>query len=340
MIEKFYVVDEAIALLGFNTAMRYSVLDVGLDVPIRLQTMPAKAFYARAIFQPDEFPKFNIPPISLRYNENMPPARNVYTYIPASFKELAKQKLTDLLKNGIIEEVTADMDRAFCSSMLVVPKGKDDIRIVIDLRGPNRCIYRTPFKMPTLESILMELHGAQWFSTIDLTVAFFHIELDESSRHLTNFFTGDTLYRYRRLPFGLTNAPDIFQETLQTIVLAGCEGCINYLDDILVHGKSKQEHDENLAKVMNCLQNHNVKINDSKCALRKRSVKFLGFTVSSEGWKIEEGKIIAIKNFRVPNTQAEVKSFLGLINFVEKFIPCRADKTHRLRNLAKAEKFY
>lgn len=82
-----------------------------------------------------------------------------------------------------------------CSSMLVVPKGKEDIRLVIDLRGPNQYIYRTPFSMPTLEQILAELDGATWFSTIDISNAFFHIELDEDSRHLTNFF-----YRIGNVP--------------------------------------------------------------------------------------------------------------------------------------------
>lgn len=341
-VEKFYVVDEFKALLGLNTAIRYSVLDVGLNVPIRQQK--------RHQFQPNgryiqtvstrEFPKFNIPPVSLKYNANMPPARNVYTHIPKAFKELTKQKIDYLLSSGIIEEVTMDMDRSFCSSLLVVPKGKNDIRLVIDLRGPNRCIYRTPFKMPTLESILMELHGAQWFSTIDLTNAFFHIELDEGSRHLTNFFAGDGLYRYRRLPFGLTNAPDIFQETLQTVVLAGCEGQINYLDDVLIFGRTKKEHDENLEQVMKSLENHNVKINEEKCAFGKQSVEFLGFVVSAEGWKIEEEKISALRNFRHPESIAEVKSFLGLVNFIGKFIPNRADKTIRLRELARADRFF
>lgn len=95
MIEKFYVVDEARALLGFNTAMRYSVLDVGLNVPVRTQAIPGQAhsyvaYHARAVSLTDEFPKFNIPPVKLNYNKNMPPARNVYTYIPAAFKELSK----------------------------------------------------------------------------------------------------------------------------------------------------------------------------------------------------------------------------------------------------------
>lgn len=96
-------------------------------------------------------------------------------------------KLNKLLASGIIEPVSDDMDRSFC-----LPKGKNDIRLVVDLRGPNKCIYWTPFKMPTFESILMELHGAKWFSTIDLKNAFFHVELDELCRHLTNFFSGET----------------------------------------------------------------------------------------------------------------------------------------------------
>ncbi|XP_055585369.1 uncharacterized protein K02A2.6-like [Uranotaenia lowii] len=343
MIEKFYVVKEVRALLGFNTAIRYSVLDVGLNVPVRytLPNLNAVVYESTsAVLARNEFPKFNIPPVTLKYDSELPPSRSVYTHIPPAFKELTKRKLGELLSSGIIEEVTPEMDRSFCSSLLVVPKGRNDIRLVIDLRGPNRCIHRTPFKMPTFESIVMELHGAKWFSTIDLKNAFFHIELAENSRHLTNFFAGDGLYRYKRLPFGLSNASDIFQESLQTIVLAGCEGVINYLDDILIFAKTKAEHDENLAKVKRCLENHNVRINEDKCEIGKQSVKFLGFVVSSTGWKIEDEKIVALKNFRSPENLAEVKSFLGLVNFVEKFIPHRAQRTWRLRHLAKSERFY
>ena len=104
--------------------------------------------------------------------------------------------------------------------------------------------------MPTFESIVMRLHGANWFSVIDLKNAFFHIVLDERSRHLTNFFSGEGMYRCCRLPFGLTNAPDIFQEALQSIVLANCKGTVNYLDDVLVYGETKAEHDANLQEVL------------------------------------------------------------------------------------------
>lgn len=343
-LEKFYVVEEMRSLLGFNTAARYSLLDVGLKVPVggRSNIWKCELAVTTAVTTSivDEFPKFNIPPVMLHYDKEMPPARNVYTHIPAGFKRLAQQKLDELLTSGIIEPVTEDMDRSFCSSLLVVPKGKSDIRLVVDLRGPNKCIHRTPFKMPTFEAILMKLHGAKWFSTIDLKNAFFHIVLDERCRHLTNFFSGDALYRCRRLPFGLCNAPDIFQEVMQSIILVGCEGTVNYLDDVLVFGATKEEHDANLKEVLKRLEDHNVKINENKCLLSQQEVPFLGFHLSAEGWSIEDEKIKAIQNFRRPQNQDEVRSFLGLINYIDRFIHNRADKTWRLRELARADHFY
>lgn len=248
LTEKFYVVNETRSLLGFNTASRYSVLVVGLNVPVvENASWPCELNINKIdCLSSEKFPMFNIAPVSLRYNKDIAPARNIFTHIPPAFKDKTKSILQELLSSGIIEKVTDSMDRSFCSSLLVVPKGKDDIRLVIDLRGPNKCIFRTPFKMPTFESIIMELHGAKYFSTIDLTSAFHHVPIAEDSRHLTNFFAGDTMYRYCRLPFGLCNAPDIFQEIMQTDILAGCEGVVNYLDDVLVFGETQEEHDKNL----------------------------------------------------------------------------------------------
>lgn len=183
-IEKFYVVNENRALLGFNTATRYSVLIVGLKIPVNIfqndSYWPCELASVNNVrmLPGREFPKFNVPPVVLYYDKGMPPSRNVFTHIPAAYKDLTKHKLTELLTSGIIELVTEEMDRSFCSSLLVVPKGNNDIRLVVDLRGPNKCIHRTPFRMPTFEEILMNLHGAKHFSTIDLKSAFFHVVLD------------------------------------------------------------------------------------------------------------------------------------------------------------------
>lgn len=344
MLEKFYVIEGAKSLLGRRTALRYSVLQVGLHVPIigcfvnNLDRVgPGELL---AVTKNSEFPRFDVPPVRLAYDKSLPPSRNIFTSIPPAFKEEAERRIKELLSTGIIEKVTNDMDKSFCSSLLVVPKGKNDIRLVVDLRGPNRCIIRSPFRMPTLESILSELHGCCWFSTIDLSSAFHHVVLHEDSRHLTNFFAGDGMYRFIRLPFGLTNSPDFFQEILQTIVLMGCPGVINYMDDILVFGRAKLEHDRNLETVLRRLREHNVMLNTDKCVFGKQEVKFLGFRLSQHGWSVEEDKKRAIENFRRPETLTEVKSFLGLLNFTEKFIVNRADKTEKLRALLKSNSFY
>lgn len=344
LLEKFYVVRESRALLSRPTASRYSVLMIGLKVPVQSSQYPYESVRCAGEIAAVElnkiFPKFNLPPVKIFYDQSKPPCRNVFSNIPLAVRPLVEERLEGLVSANIIERIVDGMDTSFCSSMLVVPKGKDDIRLVVDLRGPNRYIYRTPFAMPTLEKILAELNGAKWFSTIDLSNAFFHMELDEESRHLTNFYTEFGMFRCVRLPFGLCNAPDLFQEALQRKVLAGCKGCKNYLDDVLVFGRTKAEHDENLAAVLARLENHNVKLNDNKCTFGTQSAEFLGFTLTPDGWKISEQKTEAIKNFRRPTTCSEVKSFLGLITFIDKFVPHRATKTEYLRSLACSDSFY
>ena len=347
LLEKFYVVEEVRALLSRSTACRYSVLMLGLRVPVHAfagrstsDDLYRHAGEIASISETEIFPKFNIPAVKIYYDKTKPPCRNVFLNIPLAVKPLVEQRLQGLVAANIIEPVIDGMNTSFCSSMLVVPKGKDDFRLVIDLRGPNQYIFRTPFAMPTLEKILAKLEGATWFSTIDLSNAFFHVELDEESRHLTNFFTEFGMFRYVRLPFGLCNAPDLFQETLQRKVLGDCEGCVNYLDDVLIFGLTKEEHDKNLAEVRSRLASHNVRLNDSKCVFGSQEVKFIGFILTPHGWQIEEGKIAAIKEFRRPESCAEVKSFLGLLTYVDKFIIHRATKTKRLRELAKSDVFY
>lgn len=343
-LEKFYVVKNANrSLLGRPTALRYSVLMLGFNVPVLQGDGPdahgASSMLA-TIVASNPFPKFNIPPVKISYDKSRPPCRNIFSNIPQAIKPLVEKRLQELIAADIIEPVSEGMDVSFCSSMLAIPKGKHDIRLVIDLRGPNQYIQRTPFAMPTLESMMAELNGAKWFSTIDLANAFFHIELDKDSRHLTNFYTEFGLFRCVRLPFGLCNAPDIFQEVLQRVILGGCLGVKNYLDDVLVFGPTKEVHDARLEEVLSRLRQHNVKLNDSKCVFSSQSVKFVGFALSPNGWSVTDEKMTAIKSFRTPKTCGEVKSFLGLVTFADRFIQRRADLTVHLRALANSDRFY
>lgn len=342
-IERFFVVkNSSSSLMGRNTALRQRVLQMGLSVPTDINLIAQSSCTEKDPFRKltskPAFPKFNIEPVRIQVRHDIKVRRCTYSNIQPAFREVARKRIQELLQLGIIEEISDGMSKEFCSALLVVPKGNGDARLVVDLRGPNKCIIREPHRMPTFETITTKLHDAEIFSTIDLTNAFNHVVLHEDSRHLTNFFSGDRFYRFTRLPFGLCNAPDVFQCALEQI-LKDCPNVVIYLDDILVYGSSYVEHDANLEKVLKTLNEHNVELNNDKCKFRQKSVTFLGFKLCAGGYKITDEKLEAIRNFRTPSSIEEVRSFLGLMNFVDKFIHNRADMTHKLRDLIKSKTF-
>lgn len=248
--EEFFVIKGAKrSLMGKNTALRFNLLQIGLSVPVNEKRLDTENVNSVSNAITEKFPHFKLEPVKLNIDESVQPRRSTYDSIPPGWRQSATDRLNEMLNMGIIEKVIPGMDTRYCSSLLAVAKGKDDFRLVVDLRGPNKCIIREPHKMPTLDTILVKLDGSKVFSTIDLSNAFFHVILDESSRHITNFYSGGEFFRYIRLPFGLSNAPDIFQEALEKI-LKDCTGVVIYLDDILVFGKTRQEHDENLRRVL------------------------------------------------------------------------------------------
>lgn len=205
-VEVFYVIQSANrSLLGRDTSIRYNVLQMGRKVLITRSKEPYSRHTGHvnsiaSISKGESFPTFNLPPVKLNIDKQITPHRSTYSSIPPGWRKETNLRIEEMLRSGIIERVTQDMDTSHCSSLLTVAKGKDDFRLVVDLRGPNKCIIREPHKMPTLDSIVAKLDGAQWFSTIDLSNAFFHVELHEESRHVTNFFTGEEFYGYKRLP--------------------------------------------------------------------------------------------------------------------------------------------
>lgn len=127
---------------------------------------------------------------------------------------------------------------------------------------------------------------------------------------------------------------------MQSVIMSGYKGTVNYLDDVLIFGATKEEHDVNLKEVLKRLEDHNVSINQNKCLISQKEVPFLGFHLSAAVWSVEDEKSRAIQNFRKPENQDEARSFLGLINYIDRFIPHRADKTWQLRELARADQFY
>lgn len=162
----------------------------------------------------------------------------------------------------------------------------------------------------------------------------FQVVISEKSREITTFITKKGLFRYTRLMFGINCAPEMFQKIMEQI-LNGCDGCVVFIDDILIHGPTNEVHDSRVSTVLKRLKEFNVLLNKEKCAFGVPEIEFLGHHLSGEGIKPQHDKVVAVKTFRKPNTAEEVRSFLGLVNFVSKFIPHIATITEPLRKLTR-----
>lgn len=311
------------SLLGRATAKSTKVLNVGLEVnAIRVEVEP--------------FPSIPGVIIDFDVDESVAPVRHAYVSIPAHFQEPATAQIKEMEATQIIERVTTSP--RWLSGLSAVRKGKGGFRLVVNMQGPNKAIRRQYHRMPRVEEMRTKLNGSKWFTKLDLSSAFYHLRLSERSKEMTTFMAPDGMYRFTRLVFGVNCAPEIFQRQMESI-LEGIENVIVYIDDILSFAASKEELETTTDKVTQRLKEHNLTINAGKCEYNKESLTFLGHQLSAKGLNIEEQKVKDIEQFRRPRNGSELKSFLGLVNYVRDFIPGFADLTRPLRKIDGLGKF-
>ncbi|XP_054259897.1 uncharacterized protein K02A2.6-like [Macrosteles quadrilineatus] len=146
------------------------------------------------------------------------------------------------------------------------------------------------------------------------------VSLDETSQDLTTFLTPFGRFKFLKLPFGISSAPEIFQQLVNK-TLNGQKNAVAHMDDIIVWGKTKEEHDHALEEVLGKLQNAGFTLNKGKCQFSQKSLTFLGHQLSRDGIKIDESKVEAITKLPPPTNIAGVQRFIGMVNFVGKYIP-------------------
>ena len=151
------------------------------------------------------------------------------------------------------------------------------MRICVDLSRLNESVCRERHPLPVVEQVLAQLTGAKLFSKLDANSGFWQIPLSPESALLTTFITPFRWFCYHQLPFGnpITSAPEHFQKRMLSI-LSGVEGVLCMMDDILVHGKTQEEHDNCLLAVLQRIQRSILTLNKEKCFFSLHEVKFLG----------------------------------------------------------------
>ncbi|XP_053686710.1 uncharacterized protein K02A2.6-like [Sabethes cyaneus] len=306
----FFVVREGRqSLLGRSTASDMGLLKIGSSIN-------------NCEFQSDVFPK--MPGVKVRFSvdRSVAPVRNAYYNVPAAYRDGARKRLQEMESRGIIERVTSAP--VWISGMSAVAKGKDDFRLVVNMRAPNKAIKREYFRLPLIEEIKVKLHGAKYFSKLDLSNAFYHLELCKESRDLTTFLTENGMFRFTRLMFGVNCAPEIFQREMSRI-LEKIENKVVYIDDVLLFGGTLEELRSTVSQVLRILRQNNLTLNTAKCEFDRTCLKFIGHDLDEKGFHINEQKIKDIRKFRSPVNASELRSFLGLASFVSPYIKNFAD---------------
>ena len=216
--------------------------------------------------------------------------------------------------------------------MVVVPKANGKVRICVDLTKLNASVKRERHLLPSVEQVLAQVAGSKFFSKLDANSGFWQIPLSPDSSLLTTFITPFGRFYFRRLPFGITSAPEHFQRRMQEI-LEGLDGIAGLTDDILVHGKTQEEHDQRLQKALQRISDAHLTLNKEKCLFSVNWVKFLGHIIDQYGIHPDPEKVSAITNVPQPKDVGGIRRFLGMANQLDKFVPHMAEVTAPLRAL-------
>lgn len=155
--------------------------------------------------------------------------------------------LDELVKLDSIDKV--NVPSTWVSPVAVVPKPSSDIRLCVDMHQANMAVKRERYPIPTIDEVLQDLNQSKFFSKLDLNSPYHQIELAPASRDITTFGTHQGLYRYKRLMFSVSCAPEMCQKVLRQ-VLQECDGVHNILDDMTVHAATEEKHDK---RFENCL---------------------------------------------------------------------------------------
>ena len=205
----------------------------------------------------------------------------------------------------------------------VVPlrKGDGKLRLCIDYRRLNSQTKPDRSPIPCLTDAVYGINRPKFFTSLDLVKGYYQIPLSPESRELTAFSTAYSHFQFKRLSFGLRNAPATFQREIQTVLAEYPKtNVIVYFDDILIMEDTFEAHLELVSKVLHTLGKHGMKIKPSKCQWFAEEVDFLGHTISSSGLRKQDSYVAKVMEFPLPQTVKELQQFLGLVNFQRKFV--------------------
>ena len=238
--------------------------------------------------------------------------------VPFALKQKVEQELERLESQDVITPVPFS---EWATPIVPVVKNDGTVRVCGDYKLTANKVSKTDmYPLPKIEEPFASLSGGQTFSKLDLSHAYLQVPLAKESQKYLVINTHKGLYAYKRLPYGVASAPTIFQHIMDNI-LQGLSGVCTYLDDILVTGKTADEHIKNLNAVLTRLREAGMRLKKAKCQFSLRKIEHLGHVISSKGLEPATSKVTAIVDAPSPHNVSQLKSLLGLVNYYGKFLP-------------------
>jgi hypothetical protein len=219
--------------------------------------------------------------------------------------------------------------------ILFVRKKDGSLRLCVDYRALNRLTVPNKYPLPLIAEMLDKTRGGKWFTKLDLKNGYNLIRIAPGDEWKTAFRTKKGLFEYTVMPFGLTNAPATFQEMMDT-VFKDMEGCIWYLDDILIYGgETEAEHQAIVEKVLQQCVDNGLAVNLTKSEFHVHETIFLGHIINGQQVQMDPAKLEAMTKWPIPTKKKEVQAFLGFANYYRRFIANYSAKARPLIDLTK-----
>ena len=241
--------------------------------------------------------------------------------IPHSKYEQTREEMKRLLELDVIQPSTS------CYSFPAFPiyKKNNKIRLVIDYRRLNAITHKEPCSLENTFFSIQRTTGAKWYTALDLNMGYYQIEVEPSDRHKTAFQIAGSQYEFKRMPFGLSNAPATFQKAISTL-MSDLKYVLVYLDDILIFSEDEKTHFEHVETVLSILRAHNISINFEKSKFKKEKIEYLGFILDGNGLKPITNNVEEISLIK-PTKKKDIQRIMGHLNWFKPFVQRFSNRT-------------
>ena len=298
--------------------------------------------------------KFPGMPYKFQLKQNAKPTRHAPRKVPIHLQDAFHKEIRNLEQLGILEETKDVTEWVNCFVIVEkkVPTNSSKIptnsnssqghsmnkklRICLDPRDLNKALEREPYYTWSIEEIMAKFHGMTTFTIADFNKGYWMVELDPESRKYTTMALDIGRFQWTRLPMGSIVAQDVFQRKLDAIFL-DVPGVTGIADDMVIYGRSNLEHDKHLINFLEVCRKNTLTLNPDKMQFRLPQVSFFGHQWSAKGLSPDPKKIAAMKRMKLTQDVETMRSFLGLVNYLNRFSPCLAELSEPLREICRQD---